>query len=69
MYVYLKNGKSFHVVDANFWRVEHDKGFLICIGLRKREIMRFHLDAVAGWCYDSEDVAVFGVTEQREEAP
>lgn len=64
MYVWLKNGKSFHVSDADRWSC--DKQFLVCKGLRDKEIMRFNLDAVAGWCYDSEDVTTCGIDDQVE---
>lgn len=64
MYVFLKNGKSFHVTDADRWKLEGP--FLVCMGLRDKEIMRFTVDAVAGWCYDSEDITTFGINDQCE---
>jgi hypothetical protein len=52
MWVYLKNGCSFHFPDATEGETDTVLGYLNVNGRRKKEIATFRLDAIACWYFD-----------------
>lgn len=62
MYLFFLNGGIIHLRKASTWRIT--SGFLEPMTSRAREIGRWPLSALAGWCYDNEELTHYHFAEK-----